>query len=240
MSPNTLFSGMPLNPTQPDLADNAEDVKDFTDIRKSYLSEKPPSALEHFPVHSIDHQPQRTCMSCTSRLTPRSATDNTIVNQSPVAFPDTRVKDLLKAVDENLSSPGCQYQEKDNSAFLIMEAPQLSPLPRLRQVALRDPILKKISWMGLPPRQPNGPTPFFLNGSRTPIFPMTQQQTLMMRSLRQPKDKSKDFLKRDKTKRHFVQLKHMPRDTDLNLPVLSPPYQTRSGKKSEVLRLDFA
>ncbi|XP_020649789.3 uncharacterized protein LOC110079002 [Pogona vitticeps] len=239
-SPNTLFSGEPLNKMQPGLGENVEDIKDFTGIRKSYLSEKPPSALENFPVHSINDQPQRSWMSCTSQMTPTSATENRIVNQSPMAFPDTRVKDFLKAMDENLPSPGCQFQEKNNSAFLIMETPQLSPLPRLRQVALRDPIIKKISWMGLPQRQPSGSTPFFINSSRTPIFPMAQQRTLMMRSLRQSKDKSKDFLKRDKIKRNFVQLKHMPRDTDLNLPVLSPPYQTRSGKKSEILRLDFA
>ncbi|KAJ7341709.1 hypothetical protein JRQ81_006520 [Phrynocephalus forsythii] len=240
MSSNMLFSGKPFNQTQTDLEGNAEDVKDYTDISQSYLSEKPPSALESFPVHSTDHPPQRSCMSCTSHLTPRSATENRMVNQSPMAFPDTRVKDLLKAMDENLQSPGCQHPDKDNSAFLIMETPQLSPLPRLRQVALRDPIIKKISWMGLPQRQPNGSPPFFINGSRTPMFPMTQQQTLMMRTLRQSKDKSKDFLKRDKIKKNFVQLKQMPRDTDLNLPVLSPPYQTRSGKKLEVLRLDFA
>nr|XP_028578737.1 hormonally up-regulated neu tumor-associated kinase homolog A-like isoform X3 [Podarcis muralis] len=183
---------------------------------------------------------QRSLMSCASRLTPRSAIENRLVDQSPMVCPDTRVKDLLKAMDENLPSLPWQYQEKESSALLIMESPHLSPLPRLRQVALRDPITKKISLMGLSQQQPNGSSPFFVNGSRPPIFPMTPQQTLMVRSLRQSKEKSKDFFNSGKVKRNFVQLKHTPKDVDLNLPVLSPPYQTRSGKKPEILRLDFA
>ncbi|XP_034966601.2 hormonally up-regulated neu tumor-associated kinase-like [Zootoca vivipara] len=239
-SPNKYFSCEPLNQTQLDPQENIEDIKGFSEERKSYLSEKPPSALGNNPAYSMNNQAQRSLMSCASRLTPRSAIENRLVDQSPMVCPDTRVKDLLKAMDENLPTLPWQYQEKESSALLIMESPHLSPLPRLRQVALRDPITKKISLMGLSQQQPNGSSPFFVNGSRPPIFPMTPQQTLMVRSLRQSKEKSKDFFNSGKVKRNFVQLKHTPKDVDLNLPVLSPPYQTRSGKKPEILRLDFA
>nr|XP_060611027.1 uncharacterized protein LOC132762036 [Anolis sagrei ordinatus] len=228
-SPDTFFSGEPLSQTQQDPQENEEDVKDFTEVRKSYSSERTPSATGN------NHQAQYM-----TRLTPRSATESRAVDQSPVVFPDTKVKDLLKAMDENLSAPTWQYPEKDSSAFLIMETPQLSPLPRLRQVALRDSITKRVSWVGFTQQQPNGSSPFFANGSRPPVFPMSQQQTLMVRSLRQSKEKSKELFNSSNIKRNFVQLKHMPKDTDLNLPVLSPPYQTRSAKKPEILRLDFA
>nr|XP_008119875.1 PREDICTED: uncharacterized protein LOC103281027 [Anolis carolinensis] len=228
-SPDTFFSGEPLSQTQQDPQENEEGVKDFTEVRKSYLSERTPSATGN------NHQAQ-----CMNRLTPRSATESRALDQSPVVFPDTKVIDLLRAMDENLSAPTWQYPEKDSSAFLIMETPQLSPLPRLRQVALRDSITKRVSWVGLSQQQPSGSSPFFANGSRPPIFPMSQQQTLMVRSLRQSKEKSKELFSSSNIKRNFVQLKHVPKDTDLNLPVLSPPYQTRSAKKSEILRLDFA
>ncbi|XP_061482240.1 uncharacterized protein LOC133384349 [Rhineura floridana] len=239
-SPNNFFSCEPLNQTQLEPQENAEDIKGSTEARKSYLSEKPPSALGNNPVYFMNHQAQRSLMSCTSRLMPRSVIENRLVDQSPMVCPDTRVKDLLKAMDESLPAPTWQYQEKDSSGFLIMESPRLSPLPRLRQVALGDPITKKISWLGLSQQQTNGSSPFFVNCSRPPIFPMTQQQTLMVRSLRQSKEKSKDFFNSGKIKRNFVQIKHTSKDMDLNLPVLSTLYQTRSGKKSEILRSDFA
>ncbi|KAF7246884.1 Hormonally up-regulated neu tumor-associated kinase [Varanus komodoensis] len=229
-----------LNQTQLNPQENIEDVKNFADVRKSYLAEKPPSALANNPTYSINHQAQRSSMSCISRVTPRSATENRIVDPSPVAFPETRVKDLLKAMEENITAPMWQYQEKDSSAFLIMETPQLSPLLKLRQVSLRDPITKKTSWMTASTQQPNSSPPFCVKSSRPPIFPVAQQQMLMMRSLRKSKEKPDDFFNTSKVKRNLVQMKHLPKDMDLNLPALSPPYQSRSGKKPEILRLDFA
>lgn len=237
--PNNFFSREPLNQTQPDPQANVEDAKDCTETRKEYLSERPPSALGNNPAFSDTHQAQRSSMSWTSRLTPRAAVENQVVDQNPVTFPDTRVKDLLRAMDENLPGPTWHFQNKNSSAVLMTETLPFSPLPRLRQVSLRDPLVKKITWMGLAHQQPNGSPPIFVNGSRPPIFPITQQQTLIVRSLRQSREKSKDLFSSGKMKRNFVQLKHTPKDTDLNLPILSPPYQSRSGKKSEILRLDF-
>lgn len=231
-----IFSCEPFNQTLVDPQENVENLKEFTETKKSYASEKSLSAVGNNPAN---YQSQRSSVSCMSGLTPKPPTENTVVDQSPMGFHDTRVKDLLKAMDENLPAPTWQCQEKGNSTFLMMETPQVSPLPRLKQAALRDTGTKKVSWKALSQQQPYGSTPFFINGSRPPIFPLTQHPTFMVRSSRQSKEKTNDFFLGSKIKRNFVQLKHKPKDMDLNLPVLSPPYyQGRSGKKPD-LRIDF-
>ncbi|XP_039386756.1 hormonally up-regulated neu tumor-associated kinase homolog A-like [Mauremys reevesii] len=240
-SPNKNTSYEPMNQPLLDLQENLDDYKDLADVRKSYLPEKPPPALANNPTYSANHQSQRSAMSCTSRITPRSLTENRVIDHSPMPHQDTRFKNLLKAMDETIPTPAWLYSEKESPNLLMIETPQLSPLPRLRQAALRDTIVKKISCMGTSHQPTRGSPPFLVNGSRPPIFPISQQQTHMVRSLRQSKENPKTFFNNNmKIKRNLVQLKHIHKVTDLNLPVLSPPYQTRSGKKSEILRLDFA
>ncbi|XP_053879680.1 hormonally up-regulated neu tumor-associated kinase homolog A-like [Malaclemys terrapin pileata] len=235
-SPNKNTSCEPMNQHLLDLQENLDDYKDLADVRKLYLPEKPPPTLANNPTHSANHQSQR---SCTSRITPRSLTENRVIDHSP--HQDTRFKDLLTAMDETIPTPAWLYSEKESPNLLMIETPQLSPLPRLRQAALRDTIVKKISCMGTSHQQTSGSPPFLVNGSRPPIFPISQLQTHMVRSLRQSKENPKTFFYNNmKIKRNLVQIKHTHKVTDLNLPVLSPPYQTRSGKKSEILRLDFA
>ncbi|XP_060114426.1 uncharacterized protein LOC132586390 [Heteronotia binoei] len=228
-SPNNFSSHEPLNHT---LLDPQENV-DFAEARKS---EKPPSALGNNTAYSMNDHVQKSSMTCIT-LPPRSAAENRIVNQSPLAFQDTRVKHLLKTMDENLPVPTWQYQEKDSNTLLGIETPQL--LPRLRQVTLRDTLTKKISWMGLSQQQPIGSFPFCTSGSRPPVFPLTQQQTLTVRSLKQSKEKTKEFFNNGNVRRNFAPLKHTAKDMDLNLPVLSLPFQTKSVKKSEILKLDI-
>ncbi|XP_077161370.1 uncharacterized protein LOC143821368 [Paroedura picta] len=228
-SPNKFCSREPVNHTLPDAQENV----DFAEAKKLHLFEKPPSNLENNTANSMNSQVQRSSMSCMNRLT----VENGTVNQSPLAFQDTRVKTLLKTMDENFPVPTWQYQEKDSSTLLVVETPQL--LPRLRQVALRDTLTKKISWMGLSQQQPNGSFPFCTSESRPPIFPLTQQQTLTVRSLKQSKEKSKEFFNNGSITRNFAQLKHTAKDMDLNLPILSLPYQTKSRKKPGTLRIDF-
>ncbi|XP_025031988.1 uncharacterized protein LOC112542719, partial [Python bivittatus] len=227
-----------FNQTQLEPRENEEDVKNWTEVRKLYLSEKPPSALRNNPIYAVNHEAEKSSVSHICRLTPRSTNENRIVDQDPVVFPDTKIKDLLKAMNENLLAPKWQHQERKSSAFLVMETPQLSPLPRLKQGATKDPVIKKFSWLERSQQESTG-SPFFVSVSRPPVFPVPQEHTSMVRSLRQSKEKSNDFFKNDKIKRN-VQLKYTPKDADLNLPTLSPPYQTTSGKKSEMLRLDFA
>ncbi|XP_063147186.1 uncharacterized protein LOC134488662 [Candoia aspera] len=228
----------PFNQTQLEPQENEEDVKDWTEVRKLYLSEKPPSALRNNPKYAMNHEAEKSSVSYICRLTPRSSNENRIVDQDPLVFPDTKIKDLLKAMNENLLAPKWQHQERGSSAFLVMETAQQSPLPRLKQGATKDPIIKKISWLGRSQQESTG-SPFFVSVSRPPVLPVTQEHTIMVRSLQQPKEKSNDFLKNGIIKRN-VQLKYTPKDADLNLPILSPPSQITSGKKSEILRLDFA
>lgn len=164
-------------------------------------------------------------MSCMSRLTPRSAIENRIVDQSPLAFQDVRARHLLKTMDENRPVPSGRYPEKDSNTLLVMETTQL--LPRRRQVAPRDTLTKKISWMGLLKEEPYHSFPFYTSGSRPPTFPSAPQQTLSMRSQKQSKEKSKEFFNNASFRRNFAQLKHTAKDMGLNLPVLSLPYQTQ-------------
>ncbi|XP_048364391.1 hormonally up-regulated neu tumor-associated kinase homolog A-like isoform X2 [Sphaerodactylus townsendi] len=237
-SPNKFCSCEPLNHTLLDPQENVKNVKDFPEAKKLYLSEKPPTALRNNPSYSMNDQVERSSVSCMNRQAPKSATENRIdSHQSPLAFQDTRVKHLLKTIDQNLPVPTWQHHEKDSSTLLVMETPQL--LPRLRQVALRDTLTKKISWMGLSQQQSNGSLPFCTSGSRQSIFPLTQHQTLMVKSLKQSKEKPKEFFNSESVRRNFVQLKHPTKNMDRNLPILSLPYQPKSEKKSEMLRLDF-
>ncbi|XP_074845230.1 uncharacterized protein LOC142010709 [Carettochelys insculpta] len=240
-SPNKNTSCRTMNQPLLDLQENVDHYKDLDEVRKSCLPVKPPSTLANNPTHSANHQAQRSTMSCTSRVTPRSLLENKVLEHSPMPQQDTRFKDLLKEMDENMPTPTLLFSEKESLNLLMTETPPLSPLPKLRQDALRDTIAKKISWMGTSKKQTSGSSPVLLSASRPPIFPMPQQQTHMARSLRQSKENPRTFFNTTtKIKRNLVQLKHTHKVTDLNLPVLSPPYQIKSGKKSEILRLDFA
>ncbi|XP_026582286.1 sucrose non-fermenting protein kinase 1-like [Pseudonaja textilis] len=227
----------PFNETQLEPQENEEDVKDWPEVRKLYLLEKPSSVLRNNPRYAMNHETEKSSVSYICRLTPRSRNENRIVDQDPTVFPNTKVKDLLKAMNENLLAPKWQHQERKSSAFLVMETPQLSPLPQLKPGAAKDHIIKKISWLGSSQQESIG-SRFFVSVSRPPVFPVAHEHTFTVRSLRQSKQKSNDFFKNDKIKRN-VPLKYTTKDADLNLPTLSPPYQT-SGKKSEILRLDFA
>lgn len=219
------------------LQENMDDSEELAEVGKASLPEKLPPALVQNQAHSANHQVQRSTMSFTSKVTPRSLTENRIVGWSTVPHQDTRFKDLLKAADDNIPTPTWRHPGKESPNRLMIKSPQLSPLPRLRQAALRDTIVKKFSWMRSS-QQTSGPPPFLINASKPPIFPMPQQQTFMVRSLKQSKENPSNLL--NTNKRNLVQLKNTHKTTDLNLPVLSPPYQTRSEKKSEIFRLDLA
>nr|XP_014434167.1 hormonally up-regulated neu tumor-associated kinase homolog A-like [Pelodiscus sinensis] len=240
-SPDKNISNEPMNQPLLDLSETEDYYKDLAEVRKSYLHEKPSAISANNPTHSADHQPQRSAMSCTSKVTPRFLIENRTIDHSPMPHQDTRFKDLLKPMDENIPTPTWLHSERESPNLVMMEMPQLSPLPRLRQAALRDTIAKKISWMGTSKQQTSDSPPHLVSGSRPPIFPMPQQQTHMVKCLRQSKENPRTFFNNNmKIKRNLVQLKHTHKVTDLSLPLLSPPYQTRSGKKSEILRLDFA
>ncbi|XP_019393242.1 PREDICTED: uncharacterized protein LOC109311832 isoform X4 [Crocodylus porosus] len=236
-SPNQNGLCDPIKQPPVSLQENVDDSEELTEVREASLPEKLPPALVQNQAHSANHQVQRSTTSSTSRVTPRSLTENRLVGWSTVPHQDTKFKDLLKAVDDNIPTPTWRHPGKESPNRLMIKSPQLSPLPRLRQAALRDTIIKKFSWMRSSP-QTSDPPPFLINASKPPIFPMPQQQTFMVRSLRQSKENPSNLL--NTNKRNLVQLKNTHKTTDLNLPVLSPPYQTKAEKKSEIFRLDLA
>ncbi|KAM3602925.1 uncharacterized protein V6R79_013471 [Siganus canaliculatus] len=119
-----------------------------------------------------------------------------------------------------------------------------APLPRLRNVGLKDRQGKKMTWVGL--TRP-GPPGLLVNGSKPPAFPSQRQHTLVMKSLRQERSKRRDLSGGESrpaggvmngAKRNSVQLRasHQRRVTDLNLPLL-PTAQTE--RKNQLHSIDY-
>ncbi|KAM6085206.1 uncharacterized protein LJ206_006976 [Theristicus caerulescens] len=236
--PKSSSKIMPCEPIyQPhlDFQENLNDFEDLTEAGKPFLHEKSPST----PANNQPPSSNIQAMTCTSKEPPWSLMEKRIITRSPLPHQDMRFKDLLKAVDDNIYIPTRWHLDKEGTDLLMIDSPQLSPFPRLRQAALRETLARKISWLGTSQQHTNTCPLVLVNGSKPPAFPMSQQQTFTIRSMRQPKENPTHFFNK-KTKKNFIQLRHTPKTTDLNLPVLSPPYQTRLGKKAEILRLNFA
>ncbi|KAM6138216.1 hormonally up-regulated neu tumor-associated kinase homolog A-like [Phoenicopterus ruber ruber] len=211
------------------------DFEDLIEAAKPCLHEKSPST----PANNQPPSSNIQAMTCTSKVPPRSLMKTKIITRSPSPHQDVRFKDLLKAVDDNIYIPTWWHPDKESTDLLMIDSPQLLPFPRLQQAALRETLARKISWMGSSQQHTNICPLVLVNGSKPPAFPMSQQQTFTIRSMKQSKENPTHFFNK-KTKKNFIQLRHTPKTTDLNLPVLSPPYQTRLGKKTEILRLNFA
>lgn len=218
-----------------DFPENRNDFEDLTEAGKPSLHEESPST----PANNQPLSSNVQAMTCTSKAPPQSLIENRIITRSPLPHQDMRFKDLLKAVDDNIYIPTWWHLDKEGTDLLIIDSPQLSPFPRLRQAALRETLARKISWLGASQQCTDICPLVSVNGSKPPAFPMSQQQMFTIRSMRQPKENPTHFFNK-RTKKNFIQLRHIPKMTDLNLPVLSPAYQTRLGKKAEILRLNFA
>ncbi|XP_067882952.1 hormonally up-regulated neu tumor-associated kinase homolog A [Heterodontus francisci] len=173
------------------------------------------------------------------KKTPRSLLESKGHYKSPAAYHETKFKDLLQAMEDQSATANWRYQEKDGHNFVVIDTPQLSPLPKLKQSIFKDNLSKKITWVGTPHHRTNGSAPFLVNGGRHPLFPPSRQQTLIVKSLRQSKEKTQTSLTNNVFRRNCIQLKAPQKPTDLNLPVLSPAFQSKSDKKGEILRLDF-
>lgn len=209
-----------------DFQENLNDFEGLSEARKLCLHEKSPStAANNQPLSSVVQ-----AMTCTSKAPPWSLVENRIITRSPLLHQDMRFKDLLKAVDDNIYIPTWWHLDKEGTDLLRIDSPQLSLFPRLRQATLRQTLAGKISGLG-PSQQHTNTCPLVLvNGSKPPVFPMSQQQTFTIRSMSQPKDNPTHFFNR-KTKKNFIQLRQTTKTTYLNLPVLSPPYKPGWGKK---------
>ncbi|XP_034435971.1 hormonally up-regulated neu tumor-associated kinase homolog [Hippoglossus hippoglossus] len=135
-----------------------------------------------------------------------------------------------------------------------METTQTSPsvpLPRLRNVGLKDGRGRKMTWVGL--TRP-GPPGLLVNGSKPPAFPSQRQHTLVIKSLRQERGKRRDLLAAGAggergtaggvmsgAKRNSVQLRSslQRRVADLNLPLLPAALQGKSDKKNQLHSMNY-
>ncbi|KAL2306685.1 hypothetical protein Nmel_004615 [Mimus melanotis] len=218
-----------------DSQNNQNDFKDLTETRKPCLHEKSPptSANKQFPFSNVQ------AMTRTSKVPPWSLLENRIITRSPFPHQDMRFKDFLKAVNANIHIQTQKQLDLDSADLLMIDSPQLSPFPRLQQATLRETLPRKISLLGTTQEHTDICPLVIANGSKTPAFHMPKEQKFTLRSMRQLKQNSIDFFSK-KTNKNFIQLRHIPTTTEVNLPVLCPPYQTRSAKKTETLRLNFA
>ncbi|XP_026174642.1 hormonally up-regulated neu tumor-associated kinase homolog isoform X2 [Mastacembelus armatus] len=126
-----------------------------------------------------------------------------------------------------------------------------APLPRLRNMGLKDVRGKKMTWVGL--TRP-GPSGLLVNGSKPPIFPLQRHHTLVIKSLRQERGKRRDVPAAgggaergiagggvNVTKRNSVQLRSslQRRVEDLNLPLLPAALQGKADKKNQLHSMGY-
>ncbi|XP_075940852.1 uncharacterized protein LOC142942433 [Anarhichas minor] len=119
-----------------------------------------------------------------------------------------------------------------------------APLPRLRNVGLKDGRGRKMTWVGL--TRPGAPG-LLVNGTKPPAFPSQRQHTLVIKSLRQEKGKRRDLSASGggergpavgglNGKRNSVQLRSslQRRVADLNLPLLPAALQRKTDSKKQL------
>ncbi|XP_068433655.1 hormonally up-regulated neu tumor-associated kinase homolog [Clinocottus analis] len=125
-----------------------------------------------------------------------------------------------------------------------------APLPRLRNVGLKDGRGRNMTWVGL--TQP-GPPGLLVNGSKPPTFPSQRQHTLVIKTLRQEKGKRRDLSSSgggergtaggglNGAKRNSVQLRSslQRRVADLNLPLLPAALQRKTDSKNQLHSMDY-
>ncbi|TKS75892.1 Hormonally up-regulated neu tumor-associated kinase [Collichthys lucidus] len=126
-----------------------------------------------------------------------------------------------------------------------------APLPRLRNVGLKDGRGRKMTWVGLTRPAPPG---LLVNGSKPPAFPTQRQHTLVIKSLRQERGKRKDLSAAagggergtaggvlNGAKSNSVQLRSslQRRVADLNLPLLPAALQGKTDRKNQLHSMDY-
>ncbi|KAM5165179.1 hormonally up-regulated neu tumor-associated kinase homolog [Mantella aurantiaca] len=142
--------------------------------------------------------------------------------------------------DENIANDCYQHQDGEGHHLVIFEASRQSTLPKLRHPVPRDTFAKRISWMTSSQHTKSGSTPIVIHGTRPPLFPMSRQKTIMIKSLGHSKEKPHLTMDNIKVKRNMIQLTPAHKTTNLNLPLLLPSYQKRADRKKNVLKLEIA
>ncbi|XP_045917331.1 hormonally up-regulated neu tumor-associated kinase homolog [Micropterus dolomieu] len=128
-----------------------------------------------------------------------------------------------------------------------------APLPRLRNIGLKDGRGRKMTWVGL--TRP-GPPGLLVNGSKPPAFPSQRQHTLVIKSLRHERGKRRDLSAAagggggerrmagggmNGAKRNSVQLRSslQRRVAELNLPLLPAALQGKAERKNQLHSMDY-
>uniref|UniRef100_A0A3Q3K1N8 non-specific serine/threonine protein kinase n=1 Tax=Monopterus albus TaxID=43700 RepID=A0A3Q3K1N8_MONAL len=117
-----------------------------------------------------------------------------------------------------------------------------APLPHMRNTGLKDRRGRKVTWLTRP-----GPSRLLVSRSKPPAFPLQRQHTLVIKSLRQDRERRKDQSAAggergaagggiNRVKRNSVQLRSplQCRVTDLNLPLLPAALQRQADKKNHL------
>ncbi|XP_034554785.1 hormonally up-regulated neu tumor-associated kinase [Notolabrus celidotus] len=161
--------------------------------------------------------------------------------------------------EKNSISPRMLLQADTNTSDRdhqgTMETTQKSPsapLPRLRNLGLKDGRARKMTWVGLTRPGPQG---LLVNGSKPPVFPSQRQHTLVIKSLRQERGKRRDLTAAggggergtagggiNIAKRNSVQLRSslQRRVADLNLPLLPAALQGKTDRnKNQLQSMDY-
>ncbi len=186
-----------------------------------------PAYSDKYQVLEYEHQPDDKLEELQTFYSDKGASPRT----------GQRFKDLLLAIEEKT------YNGRHLSA--MKSTTQTSPLPRLRHTGtLKEATPRKVPWVGFTHHTTpdTGSSPFFVNGSKPPLFPSQRQQALVIKNLRHAKEKRNTGTGGGgAVKINSVQLRTATqrRVTDLNLPMLPSALQNKSDKKTERLRMDF-
>uniref|UniRef100_A0AAQ4PZ22 non-specific serine/threonine protein kinase n=2 Tax=Gasterosteus aculeatus aculeatus TaxID=481459 RepID=A0AAQ4PZ22_GASAC len=125
-----------------------------------------------------------------------------------------------------------------------------TPLPRLRNLGLKDGRGRKMTLVGLSRPRPPG---LLVNGSKPPAFPSHRQHTMVIKSLRQQKEKRRDLSASGGGERstaggglngatsNSIQLRssHQRQVADLNLPLLPTTLQRMTNSKNQLQNMDY-
>lgn len=137
--------------------------------------------------------------------------------------------------------------DRDHLGTMETTSPS-APLPRLRNVGLKDGRGRKMTWVGL--SRP-GPPGLLVNGSKPPSFPSQRQHTLVIKSLRQERGKRRELSVAGErvtaggmingAKRNSIQLRSslQRRVADLNLPLLPAALQRKTDRKNQLNSMDY-
>ncbi|KAG2468134.1 HUNK kinase, partial [Polypterus senegalus] len=114
-----------------------------------------------------------------------------------------------------------------------------SPLPRLRANGLQENMSRRITWFGTARHRTHDTPLFQVNGSKPALLPSSRQPMITVKRLPLSKEKTRIAVNNPLAKRNSVQIRQLQKTANLNLPVLSPPFQSKSDKKAEVLKMDY-